>query len=77
VIETSATLLTVRVVDAEVEPDARKWWNFRSSLIAETLAPDAIADAATEPFDSPTGLEPVMSLRVPSEENSGRRKLFS
>jgi len=52
VIETSATMLTVRVVEAEIEPDVAEMLEPPvATLVAKPWLPSALLMVATEPSD--------------------------
>ena len=67
VIETSATMLTVRVVEAEIEPDVAEMLELPvATLVAKPWLPSALLMVATEPSDESHWTEPVMFCVLPS-----------
>jgi len=67
VMETRAALLTVRVVEAEIEPDAAEILELPvATLVAKPWLPAALLMVAMEPVDEPHWTEPVMSCVLPS-----------
>ncbi len=67
VIETRAATLTVRVVEAEIEPDAAEMLELPSAtLVAKPWAPGALPMVATEALDEAHWTEPVMFCVLPS-----------
>lgn len=67
VIETRAATLTVRVVEADTEPEVAEMLDAPSAtLVARPCTPGALATVATEGFDEAHCTEPVMFWALPS-----------
>ncbi len=67
VIETSATMLTVRVVEAAMEPDVAEMLELPvATLVAKPWLPATLLMVATEPSAESHWTEPVMFCVLPS-----------
>jgi hypothetical protein len=67
VIEASATMLTVRVVEAEIEPDVAEMLELPvATLVAKPWLSAVLLMVATEPSDESHWTEPVMFCALPS-----------
>jgi hypothetical protein len=67
VIETSVAVLTVRVVESEMEPDVAEMLELPlAALVAKPWLPAALLMVATEPSDESQWTEPVMPCALPS-----------
>jgi hypothetical protein len=66
-IETSAAVLTIKIVETEMEPEVAEILEFPvATLVARPWLPAALLMVAMEPFDEFHCTEPVMSCVLPS-----------